>query len=71
MVKEKDKFEISFGNKKVLELIPSMMEDVEYRHELRRLAIEFSCKYSRFSHLVKDVFKRLKQERKLKRRCRT
>ncbi|KKL23562.1 hypothetical protein LCGC14_2424130 [marine sediment metagenome] len=61
--RKKDTFELSYGNKKVLELIPSMMEDEEYRHALRKLAIEFSCKYSRFSSLIQDVHKRLRKER--------
>ena len=40
----RDVFNLSYGNKKVLELIPSMMEDKEYRHKLRDLAITFSFK---------------------------
>jgi len=61
--RKRDIFEISYGNKKVLELIPSMMEDRDYRKVLRKLAIEYSCKHSRYSPLVKDVYLRLKKER--------
>jgi len=64
--RQKDTFELSYGNKKVLELIPSMMEDRKYRNILRKLAIEFSCKNSRFSHLVKDVYEKLVKERRIK-----
>lgn len=36
-----DLFKLSKGNKKVLELIPSMMEDDKYRIILRNLSIKF------------------------------
>ena len=39
--KKRNIFEISAGNKKVLELIPSMMEDKHFRDELRKLVLEF------------------------------
>jgi hypothetical protein len=42
--KKRNTFEISEGNKKVLELIPSMMEDESFRDELRKLALEFITK---------------------------
>ena len=41
-----------------------MMENKKYRNELRKLAIEYSCKYSKYSHLVKDIHLKLKSERK-------
>lgn len=41
MMREKDVFRLSFGNKRVLEAIPSMMEDKKFRRELRKLVLEF------------------------------
>jgi hypothetical protein len=38
---DRDKFEISDGNLKVLTLIPEMMKHPAYRKQLRRLAFEF------------------------------
>jgi hypothetical protein len=39
--KNRNKFDISDGNLKVLELIPKMMLNKYYREELRKLAIDF------------------------------
>jgi hypothetical protein len=38
---ERDLFELSSGNLKVLETIPKMMTNPHYRKELRRLVLEF------------------------------
>jgi hypothetical protein len=38
---ERDIFDVSLGNLKVLEVIPYMMLSPKYRKELRRLALEF------------------------------
>lgn len=38
---ERDVFKLSFGNKRVLEAIPSMMEDKEFRKRLRELVLDF------------------------------
>jgi len=60
--RKKDIFEISFGNKRVLELIPSMMEDEGYRKKLRLIAIEFSMTHSRFpTKLFKKELKQIKK----------
>ena len=38
---EGNKFELSDGNLKVLEMIPRMMKDEKYRKELRKLCLNF------------------------------
>jgi hypothetical protein len=53
----RDTFQISLGNRKVLELIPSMMEDNHFRYELRRLASDF---------LSAEIFRSMKTEIKTK-----
>lgn len=37
----KDRFDLSDGNLKVLEMIPRMMKDSKYRKELRHLALQY------------------------------
>jgi len=36
-----NKFELSDGNLKVLEMIPRMMRNESYRNELRKLCLDF------------------------------
>lgn len=36
-----NQFDVSFGNIKVLQLIPDMMNDLKFRDKLRMLALEF------------------------------
>jgi len=46
MTKRKpNQFDVSFGNIKVLRLIPDMMNDKEFRTKLRMLALEFMTTY--------------------------
>ena len=40
----RDDFKVSNGNKKVLELIPSMMQNRRMRKKLRALVLEFMLK---------------------------
>lgn len=40
-MEERNKFNISDGNLKVLETIPKMMKNEKYRTELRRLCLDF------------------------------
>lgn len=39
--RKKNQFDVSFGNIKVLRLIPDMMNDPYFRTKLRMLALEF------------------------------
>ena len=61
-MKERNKFDISLGNLVVLQQIPSMMQDEEYRVELRRLV-------TRFDHHMKAKFEKSQKNPTHKNSC--